>query len=63
MDRGTDGLIGNPEYRVRDKPGPGRIAPVGRVRLTDWAYALADDFSLKLLGNSHPVVPCGYGSR
>jgi len=56
VDRVTEGLINNPEYRVRDKRDPGRITPLTLAHLTDSAYWVSNECSLKLLGNVNLVV-------
>ena len=52
----TAGLMEG-EYCVRDKFDPARIVPIGLGHLTDPAYWVSNDFSLKLLGRVNRVVP------
>jgi hypothetical protein len=52
----TAGLVEGPFF-VRDKYDPQRIVPIGLPHLTDPAYWVSNEFSLKLLGRVNQVVP------
>lgn len=52
----TAGLVDGP-FCVRDKYDPQRIVPIGLTHLTDPDYWVSNEFSLKLLGSVHRVVP------
>ena len=52
----TEGLVDNPKYLVADKLAPSQIIPVTIEHLTDPAYWVSNDFSLKILSNISRVV-------
>lgn len=50
-------LLNNEAYLVADKYQPQRLTPVTLVHLTDPAYWVSNEFSLKLLANVRAVLP------
>ena len=51
-----DGLVNNPEYLVHDLKNPSKIFPIQREHLTEPAYWVSNDFSLKLFQNVKKIV-------
>jgi len=57
IEKALDGLLNNEAYLVADKYQPQRLSPVTLDHLTDPAYWVSNEFSLKLLGNVRTALP------
>ena len=51
-----DGLVNNEKYLIADKNNPSKIMPVQEDHLSDFAYWVSNEFSLKLFANSKIII-------